>query len=327
MNGEYVDLRRWRAGVERSPLAVVSSGFDRIADEPVPAGPRPLPHGVAETSWGAVRGQLLGASLPFETVDSLWGWLIEHARRRWATRGGEAVLACCGLAVPMLAGITGRYAVAASPHRLDAEAEIVAGFVRQVREIDLDPPHLWPRLRFATWHAGRSWAQGQRTAPLAADLDDGADHHLRRMQIPPGHPELVLAQAVAAGVITAQAAELIVATRLQQQPVISAAQQLRRSQSYWMVRRERQRAEHALAAWLSARARDTEHTSVVEARVMNDFPSAQGVDPAQRPEDQHPRRAASATGPVSGSDTDEQTVPGQPIPASMHAQKGARRCA
>jgi hypothetical protein len=247
-----------RGGLEaRSPLAVASSGFDRMAGQPLPEQPRPVPE-VRAGSWGQLREHLLDRSAPIGTVDAVWQWLIEQAREPGPgpRHGAPVRLGCLGLAVPMLAATTGRFVAPHSTHRDDAESELVAGFLRQLHQIDPDQPHLWPRLRSAMGNLARSWAHKQSGAATATELDDQPDTSLRAMRTPAGHPELVLAQAVAHEVITAQAAELIASTRWESRSVTSLAQQLPAGRSQWTVRKLRQRAEADLTAWLHQQAVD-----------------------------------------------------------------------
>jgi hypothetical protein len=316
-NTDYADLRYSRPAVGKSPLQVVSAAFERLVCEPAPAGPPPALE-VAMRSWGEVREQLR-ASLPREANDTIWSWLIASARQSWGQQGGQVALACTGLALPMLAGIVGRYAAAGSVDRDDAEAEIVAGFLHQIQQIDLDAPHLWSRLWSAMAHAGRAWAREQQLAPPAFELaDDRGGGHPPMVQTPAGHPELVLADAVAEGVITAGAAELIVLTRLESRSVTSLAEERNRTRSHWTARKQRQRAERALAAWLAARALDPGPTSIVEARIVNEPARVDTRRSAERRTDKHPPRG-SATSPASG--------PSTPSPTPVSDRQEARRCA
>jgi hypothetical protein len=258
--------RPWEAA-EASPLTVVSCAFDRMASQPVPADPRPVPQGAAG-SWGELRKRLLaGPVLPVETVDAVWRWLIERARQR---RGEQAVLACAGLAVPMLARVAGRYAAPGSADRQDVEAEIVAEFLAQLRSVSLEEPGLFSRLWSAISHAGRSWARRQwEAAPIAEfDYADAADEDALLMRTPPGHPELVLADAVTDGVITAEAAELITVTRWEPRSLTSMNGEYGAGRSYWTLRELRLHAEQTLAAWLAAPAGQPGPSSSLQAATV-----------------------------------------------------------
>ncbi|WP_157121023.1 hypothetical protein [Nocardia miyunensis] len=251
------DSWRWQRFEDKSPLQVAWSAFDRIAREPVLTDSWPVP-GPGVRSWGELREQLLDPSRAFGMVDAIWRWLIDRARQRWHERGGQAVTACVGLAVPMLVELAGRFTASGSEPRGELESEILTGFIEQVHAIDLDPPHLWSRLWSAMAHLARSWARTQSSAPRATDLDDQdlASSPVQLVQAPPGHPELLLADAVADGVITADAAELIALTRWESRSMISVADQPRGAASYENVRKQRWRAENKLVPWLIERLAD-----------------------------------------------------------------------
>ncbi|WP_153414818.1 hypothetical protein [Nocardia macrotermitis] len=245
-----------------------------MAGQPLRLPPVP---GVRAGSWGQLRERLLGRTLPIGTVDAVWGWLIERAREPGPGRA-QIALGCLGLAVPMLAAATDRYVAPYSAHREDAESELVAGFLRQLREIDPDQPHLWLRLRSAMRHQARSCAHRQSGVASPAELDHVAHTCLARMRIPAGHPELVLARAVAREVITAEAAELIVSTRWESRSVTSMVGQLPGVRSQWPVRKLskfRQRAEADLAAWLNQQATDPAPTGTRDARTPTASPGRQ----------------------------------------------------
>lgn len=256
-DSEYRYFPRRGAGGEQSPLGVVWAAFEPIAAEPLPADAGPVPGGPVG-SWGELSQRLLDPGLAFEVLNAIWRWLIEYAGARWDERGGQAVITCTGLALPMLAGTADRFAPPDSAHRADVEAEVLAGFLVQVREIDVYSPQLYLRLWSASQHAGRAWVRQHTRAPLAVDLDDDAmpGYARRAVRTPPGHPDLVLAEAVAEEVITPQAAEVIVQTRLERRAMTSVTPEIYVSRSYWQIHRHRERAEAALAVWLADRAAD-----------------------------------------------------------------------
>ncbi|MFE3444988.1 hypothetical protein ACFXNW_18305 [Nocardia sp. NPDC059180] len=222
-----------------------------MADEPVPPGVARVGR---EVSWGELRELLLDPAVPIEVVDAIWVRLIERSRRD----GEAAVVACVGVALPMLAGLTRRVAKFWMRSREDVEATVVAGFVTELTRVDLGRPYVLHRIGWATYRCARAWALADQAAPRPdADLTGAGDHHTAGQHLgtaPAGHPELALADAVAEGVITVKAAELIAATRLERRSLTVVAAE--RGGSYKALQQVRRRAERKLATWLAERARD-----------------------------------------------------------------------
>lgn len=242
---------RWEYRRE-SPLGVMRAAFDRMADEPVPPGVAKVGRAV---SWGELRELLLDPAVPIEAVDAIWVRLIERSRRD----GEAAVVECVGVALPMLAGLTRRVAKFWMRSREDVEATVVAGFVAELARVDLRRPYVLHRIGWATYRCARAWALADQAAPRPdADLTGAGDHNTAGRHVgtaPAGHPELVLADAVAEGVITAKAAELIAATRLERRSLTVVAAE--RRGSYKALQQVRRRAERKLATWLAERVRDS----------------------------------------------------------------------
>lgn len=267
-NSEFVNSSG-ACGKARTPLGVVSAAFDRVAGQPLPVDPRPapgLPDGEVE-SWDGLRERLWDRGVPIEVVDAIWVWLIERSR----AHGQEATLVCAALAVPMLAGMAGLFAAPGSHHRDDVESEVLTGFLTHLRCVDLDRPGVWHRLRWAAYRAAITAANQQQAVVVSvADLDRdlGSMGDKRWLMVAgPGHPETVLAEAVAAEVITTEAAELIAVSRWEYRPLTSLAAE--GGQSLWKLRKQRRRAEARLVAWLTERAHDLGDTSIVEAHAVN----------------------------------------------------------
>ncbi|MFF2085443.1 hypothetical protein ACFVVM_16840 [Nocardia sp. NPDC058176] len=265
-------------GLPLSPLGVVRAGFARIAQRPLPTDPATPPSPVTARgpveSWDRLRELLWDPAVPIAEIDAIWVWLIERAR----ARGEDAMLVCAGMAVPMLAKATGEFAAPGSPHRHDHESEVLTGFFAYLDRVELDRPGVWHRLRWAAYRATRKAATQQHTGAMAAgdvDADLGPlATHARSTIAEPGHPEAVLADAVAAAVISERAAELIAVTRCGQRTLTSLATE--RGESLWKLAKQRQRAERALLAWITERALDVDldpsRTSAVEAHAVNTLP-------------------------------------------------------
>ncbi|BDU04540.1 hypothetical protein [Nocardia cyriacigeorgica] len=237
-----------------SPLGVMRAAFGRMAGEPVPPGVARVDRAV---SWGELRELLLDPVVPIAAVDAIWVRLIERSRRD----GEAAVVACVGVALPMLAGLTRRVAKFWMRSREDVEATVVAGFVTELARVDLGRPYVLHRIGWATYRCARAWALADQAAPCPdADLTGVGDHHPAGRHVgtaPAGHPELVLADAVAEGVITPKAAELIATTRLERRSLTVVAAE--RGGSYKALQQVRRRAERKLATWLTERYHDHDH--------------------------------------------------------------------
>ncbi|MFQ6227158.1 hypothetical protein [Nocardia sp. NPDC002869] len=299
-NSEFVKY----AGAGGSPLGVVRSSFDRITDQRLPTDPRPVPSPAAAVagpveSWGGLRERLWDPAVPIAEIDSIWVWLIERAR----TCGEDAMLVCAGLAVPMLARAAKEYAAVGSGHRHDVESEVLTEFLSSLGRVVLDRPGVWHRLRWVAYRATRKAANKQQSGVMSAGDVDGDLGPLvtqaRSMIAEPGHPEEVLAHAVTVGVLTEDAAELIAVSRWEGRSLTAVAAE--RGESLWKLHKQRRRAEHRLAAWLTERALDLEvgKTSPVEAQAVATLAPAARTGSAprrgRRPKQDSPAPESSGT--------------------------------
>ncbi|MFF0532687.1 hypothetical protein ACFYT3_30470 [Nocardia amikacinitolerans] len=285
MTNSHVATYTGPAGKPDSPLAVVWAGFDRMATETLPADPRPMPtsqhHRTAPVStWGQLRERLWHPATPMAEVDAIWAWLLYRVRAKEA----DAMLVCAGLAAPMLSRTASECVTSSHAARHDIESEILIAFLAHLPRVGLETPGVWHRLRWGAYRAALTAATSQRTGvTIVGDLDrDLAPLGERGQAIMSGsgHPEIVLADAVAAGVISADSAELIAATRWEGRSLTALAAE--RGVSLWKLRKQRPRAERALLAWLNDRAQDldAERTSPVEVAAVT----------ALAPPDRSPRR-------------------------------------
>lgn len=137
----------------------------------------------------------------------MWRQLARQVRE-W---GREWVTAACGIAAPGLTSMAARLTGGRRDQSSDdVDAELLTGFLHAVHTIDLAPPRVWLRLCWAAWRAGLTALPRDQTGELPPDLPTGS----RTPSLPYGHPDVLLARAAAAGVITLDQAELIGATRL-----------------------------------------------------------------------------------------------------------------
>jgi hypothetical protein len=174
--------------------------------------------------------------------DRVWGAIIEHAR----TQGPDWTTVATGLAHRHLWSVVTRVSRGRpfGSRREEVEAEVIAAWIAEVRQVDTHQPDIAGRMWAATYRAGQRWryaatrdlAQLTGTPVSAAHVDEG------------GHPEVALLRAVAAGVVTPVEAELIAATRIGRHTLLEVCDQLR--VPYSTAKRRRRRAEAAVTAWL-----------------------------------------------------------------------------
>lgn len=173
--------------------------------------------------------------------DVVWRHLVTEAREH----GGVWMLAAVGMAAPMLKRIA---AVAAerfeSMRKDDLAAEVLAGFLKHLAVMNLERPGVCVRLRWATWRAVVKAGSAEAAAPVPNDRATSMPP-----QLPVSHPDLVLARAERAGVITLAEADLIGMTRLDEIPLADAAEYLGVTANAAKIRR--QKAEARLVAFLT----------------------------------------------------------------------------
>ncbi|WP_418154115.1 hypothetical protein [Actinoalloteichus caeruleus] len=225
------------------PLDAARSAFEWLV-----TGPRPVSvdgrlfagFPARRVPLDEVRDRLLRRRCPQTLRDAVWAHLVLLTRT-----GGEAwTIGAVGVAMPALTSIAARLSTRFAGDPSDIHAAVLAGFVAELGEIDLRRPRIMLRLRWAAYRAGHAAVREALDTPVPSG------HGFRsRMPPPPwGHPDLVLARAVAEGAITSAEAELVGATRLEGVSLADAAAQ--RNVSYQAVKKARHRAEQRLVAYL-----------------------------------------------------------------------------
>ncbi|PRY35103.1 hypothetical protein [Umezawaea tangerina] len=234
-----------RSGFERDSNALDAA---RSAFEWLVAGPHPvsvdgglfagLP--ARRVPLNELRDRLLRRGCSQTLRDAAWAHLVLLAR----TEGGTWTVGAVGVALPALTSIAATLSAKFAGDPSDIHAAVLAGFVVELGEIDLRRPRVMLRLRWAAYRAGHAAVREALDAPVPSG------HGLRSTlpTLPQGHPDFVLARAVAEGAITAADAELIGSTRLEGVPLASAAAE--RNLSYQAIKKARLRAEHRLVAYL-----------------------------------------------------------------------------
>ncbi|MEY9859793.1 hypothetical protein ABH935_005426 [Catenulispora sp. GAS73] len=213
-----------------------------------------------ELSAAAAR-QLLLEPGRIADKDAVWRHLVARAREA----GGVWTLAAVGMAAPMLKRTA---AIAAERfggmRKDDLAAEVLAGFLEHLAGMDLERPGICVRLRWATWRAVVKAGSAEAAAPVPHDNATSMPP-----QLPLSHPDVVLARAELAGVITSAEADLIGMTRLDEVSLAEAAECLGVTANAAKIRR--QKGEARLVAFLTGQPiparKDLKHARTRSAQV------------------------------------------------------------
>jgi hypothetical protein len=241
------DYPRTARAAEGRPLDLLDRSFRLLVCEPAPLelDGRAVGHGLPARpiTLDVLRSLLLHPSVGFDARDAALTWLVQRAQ-------GEGGAWLVGLAGVLLPGIGRRvYPLCRAFPRLahDLEAEALAGLLQAVRGWRLGEDRVASRL---VWAAARGAHRLLRREATLQDREASVGLRLEPPPRPPAHGDLLLAQAVRAGVLSPVDAELIAVTRVEEVP-------LRQLAACWGVgydalRKRRYRAEAALARWLAA---------------------------------------------------------------------------
>lgn len=243
----FTDSPVGTSGTCRSPLDTAEATFRLLACEPggLQLNCASLYRDLPQRDIGLLelRDLVCGRSVSNSTRDSVWRELATRAR----CNGPSWMVGAVGVALPSLRAIAGKITrgyVAGDPH--DIDTEILAAFIEALRGANLEKPNIRPRLCEAARRAGeraRAIAESAscRRLPLGASAPPKA---------PWSHPDFVLGDAVAKGVLSDLDAELIGRTRLEEIPLAQAASELGLTEE--AAKKRRQRSEPALCAAIQA---------------------------------------------------------------------------
>jgi hypothetical protein len=242
------DRRRSSPGGSR-PFDVLDRAFGLLVCEPAPLSldGRVVGHGLPARMipLDAVRSLLLHPSFGFDARDAALTWLVSRAQ----IEGGAWLVGLAGVLLPAI----GRrvYPLCRAFPRLayDLEAEALAAFLQAVQAWRLGQDRVATRL---VWAAARGAHQLLRRETAVGDREASVGLQLEPPPRPPAHSDLLLAQAVRAGVLSRVDAELIAATRVEEVPLRQLAG--RWGTGYEALRKRRYRAETVLARWLASEA-------------------------------------------------------------------------
>ncbi|MGC3862328.1 hypothetical protein ACPSM1_19320 [Micromonospora chersina] len=222
-------------------LTTAEKAFELLTCQPAPLAfdARPVP-GLPDATMplDELRRLLMFQRHDSDTTDELWRQLAHHARE-W---GPAWVVGAIGVALPALTHLAAKISRGHPRHADDVDSEVLAAFLQALRNADLAPPRLWLRLCWAAWRAGAAVAKAHDGEELPLDLPSGS----RSPKMPYGHPDLLLGRAAAMGLISAEAAELISATRFGDALIEQLAAE--KGLTAPVLRMRRRRAERIVAA-------------------------------------------------------------------------------
>lgn len=235
-------------------------------------GPQPLSvdcHGYAGLPNRCIpldelRDRMLRRRCPRRTRDEVWAHLVRQSREQGATW----TLACAGMALPALAGVTRWLAARFPGDAFDLHSEVLSGFFGALTTIDVDRPRVLVRLRWAAYRAGLAALSEALDAPVPV----GRVFRSTPPKPPWGHPDLVLARAVRHSVLTRTEADLIGSTRLEEAPVADWAD--RHQMTPGAAYKARRRAERRLVTFLREQGPTTDPDDPVASYVTAGLASA-----------------------------------------------------
>lgn len=207
----------------------------------------------ADLPLDQLRDVLLNPDCGQATRDAVWADLVRRAR------GSETwMVGCLGLALPALVRVATHLSARFAGDPSEVHAAVLSGFVTELDRVDCQRRGIVTRLRWGAYRAGYLAVHEALSAPPPTPAtaeqepgEDAADRAVLAVQAPSGHPDFVLAHAVADGALTITESELIAATRLGDLTVASAA--AARGATYAAVHQARRRAEARLSRWLRDR--------------------------------------------------------------------------
>jgi hypothetical protein len=239
-------------GGEVSPFAAVEQAFRLLTTGPQPlALDGSLVPGLPQrpVAFDELRARLRHPSCRYATRDAALNTVLDRAR----VDGGAWLVGLVGLLLPGLHRTAKPLVYACPGKTADIEAQMLAGLLEAIRASALGVPRPAARLVWAARRAGERLVRSEQ-AEQAQPTGTPASCEPHR---PFGHPDLVLARAVSEGVLCADDADLIGATRLGEMSLADAAQL--RGVAYKAAAARRARAEQALVGWLHTQTPGEHH--------------------------------------------------------------------
>lgn len=232
-------------GPADTPLDTLRRAFAALLEDPcplvIPANELPLLTGACDLSLSAAKTLLLDAGTASADKRAVWAAIVRRAQR------GESAwtVAAAGLAYPALAGRVLRVCRAHPGEAEEIQAEILVEFLAALMDVDVEDPGIGDVAGYLAWRALNASQAFRRREAAAAGCGKGLARAVIPL-FPAGHPDIVLARAVRAGVVTRDEAEWISRTCLGEESAAQVAKEFGIGLSTFY--RRRAEAGHKLAA-------------------------------------------------------------------------------
>jgi len=207
-----------------TPFDTLRHAFAALLADPcplvIPAGELPLPAPARDLSLSAVKKLLLDPSTAGAVKRSVWAAIVRRSQR-----GQSAwTLAAAGLAYPALAGRVLRVCRASAGDAHEIQAEILVEFLTALKDLDVEDPRVTDVAGWLAWRALSASKSFRRREARAAGCGAGLPSAVIPL-FPAGHPDIVLARAVHAGILTRREAEWISRTCLGEESAAAVAKE------------------------------------------------------------------------------------------------------
>jgi hypothetical protein len=233
------------AGLTDTPFDTLRHAFAALLADPcplvIPADELPFRTPARDLPLPQAKALLLDAGTASVDKRAVWAAIVRRSQQ-----GHSAwTVAAAGLAYPALAGRVLRVCCAHPGEIQEIQAEILVEFLTALKNLDVQDPGISDVAGYLAWRALNASQAFRRREAAAAGCGKGLARAVIPL-FPAGHPDIVLARAVRAGVLTRDEAEWISRTCLGEESAAQVAEEFEMGTSTFY--RRRAEAGHKLAA-------------------------------------------------------------------------------
>lgn len=212
------------AGPIDTPLDTLRHAFAALLADPcplvIPAGELPFLSPARDLPLPQVKALVLDPGTASADKRAVWAAIVRRSQQ-----GQSAwTVAAAGLAYPALAGRVLRVCRAHPGEAEEIQAEILVEFLTALKILDVEDPGIGDVAGYLAWRALNASQAFRRREAAAAGRGAGLPQAVIPL-FPAGHPDIVLARAVRAGVVTRDEAEWISRTCLGEESAAQVAKE------------------------------------------------------------------------------------------------------